>query len=88
MAVPEIQRVEAIGGEEVEVLGPETLVVEEGEQLRRVRVLVHLSAREDVGLLHPDARAAEEHDRGVGDFDLPRKLAALAHAARELQTPV
>lgn len=66
MAVPEVKRVHAVRGEEVQVLTPEHLVVEPREQLRRVGVFVSLPPRQDGGLLHPDACAAQGHGGLVG----------------------
>jgi hypothetical protein len=50
MAIPEIKRVEPIGGEKIEILGPELFVVEKREQLGRIRIFVNVPARQDVCL--------------------------------------
>ena len=62
VAIPEVPLcVHAVRDEGVEILGPERLVVEPREQLRRVGILANFAAGQDVSLLHPDARAAEGH---------------------------
>jgi hypothetical protein len=74
MAVPQVERVEAVLGEEIEVLGPEGLVVEERERLRGIRVLVDAPPGQKVGLLHADARPAQDHDGRVGEVQVDGKL--------------
>ena len=68
MPVPEVEGVHTVVDEHVEIFHPPLLIVEPGEVLRRVGIFVDMASRQDEGLLHADARAAEHHLRGILHF--------------------
>ena len=88
MPVPQAQQVHAAIDQEVEVLTPKRLVVEEGEQLLGVRVLVYLTARKQVRLLHADARAPQLEGGPVGHGQLVGQSTLVTDAAREFKATV
>ena len=59
MTVPDIERVHPVFDEKVEILSPILFVVEKGEQLGRVWILIDFPARQDRRLLHAKAGTAE-----------------------------
>ena len=63
--VPEVEGVHAVVHQHVEVFHPTLLVIEPGEVLGGVGVFIDMSAGQDEGLLHADARASQHHLRGI-----------------------
>jgi len=88
VAVPQVKRVHPVLDEEVKILKPEGLVVEPWKQLRRVWVLIDSTARQDVGLLHPDTGAAKSIRGGISNVQFGREFAGLADPVRKLQASV
>jgi hypothetical protein len=75
-------------GEEIEILRPELLVVEEGERLGRIRIFVNPPAGKKTGLLHPDARPAQLENGGVAELQFVGQLLRVRNPPGQLETAI
>ena len=87
--VPQIDRIHAVLYEHIEVLHPQLLVVEPGEILGRIGVLIDRATGQVVGLLHTDTRTAQDHLGGilemVGGIEFSLGLHAVNQFAATIQ---
>ena len=88
MAVPKVERVVALLGQHVEILGPRGLVVEERKILRRVGIVVLGVVVGDLLLLHPDAGSAQLQRRMFHVVDPRGQRLRRADAIGQLQFAV